>query len=249
MNARWAASVSLSVVLHVTILCLATLFWGVKPTVFVSPQSLTVTLRGFPAPKGAPSSDASQNQKSSVIEEAEEAEEAPKEAIPEKSTPKVLETPTPKKSTSKSPAQKKPVQKSLNSKPKEAEPVAESVSVSGASEAAVASKTLGASSGVAGGVSSGVTEDARGAKIVNVSSLSVSRRMKPEYPAIARKRKEEGTVVLLITLDGTNVVGVDVEKSSGFSSLDGAAVAAVKKWRFDNHGKIVARVPVTFQLR
>ncbi|GHS90016.1 hypothetical protein AGMMS49957_14640 [Synergistales bacterium] len=107
----------------------------------------------------------------------------------------------------------------------------------------------GASSGVPGGAKDGVTGDARGAEIIDVSSLSVSRRVKPDYPAIARKRKEEGTVVLLINIDGANVVGVDVEKSSGFSSLDSAAVAAVRKWRFDNRGKIVARVPVAFQIR
>ncbi|GHS99750.1 hypothetical protein AGMMS50276_23990 [Synergistales bacterium] len=89
---------------------------------------------------------------------------------------------------------------------------------------------------------------AAGVKVVDVSSLSVSRRVRPDYPAIARKRKEEGTVVLIITLDGTNIVRVDVEKSSGFSSLDSAAVVAVKKWRFDNSGKIQARVPVTFRL-
>jgi protein TonB len=82
--------------------------------------------------------------------------------------------------------------------------------------------------------------------------LKVSRRVKPDYPAIARRRREEGTVTLLITLEGANVSSVKVEKSSGFSALDEAAAAAVRRWRFEPHksaGKIQARVPVTFKLR
>jgi protein TonB len=78
------------------------------------------------------------------------------------------------------------------------------------------------------------------------------RRVKPDYPAIARKRKEEGTVTLLISLEGGNVSSVRVEKSSGFPTLDEAAAAAVRKWRFEpgkNAARMQARVPVTFKLR
>jgi protein TonB len=102
------------------------------------------------------------------------------------------------------------------------------------------------------GVSNSQPADA--GRIVELSDLRVSRRVKPDYPAIARKRREEGTVTLLITLEGANVLSVKVEKSSGFSALDEAAAAAVRRWRFEPDSRarsrrIQARVPVTFRLK
>jgi protein TonB len=107
----------------------------------------------------------------------------------------------------------------------------------------------------------GVSQQANGGsaaadagRIFELSDLKVSRRVKPDYPAIARKRREEGTVTLLITLEGANVLSVKVEKSSGFSALDEAAAAAVRRWRFEPDSRsrsrrIQARVPVTFRLK
>ncbi|MDR2174541.1 MAG: TonB family protein [Synergistaceae bacterium] len=107
----------------------------------------------------------------------------------------------------------------------------------------------------AGGAGTAAGAETGSGRILGLSDLRVLRRVKPDYPAIARKRKEEGTVTLLITLEGGNVLSVKVEKSSGFSALDGAAAAAVRRWRFEvkNAGmgrasKIQARVPVTFRL-
>ena len=55
----------------------------------------------------------------------------------------------------------------------------------------------------------------------------------PRYPAMARHRSWEGTVVCRI-LVGRNglVVDVALEQSSGFRVLDDAAVQAVRHWRF-----------------
>lgn len=55
----------------------------------------------------------------------------------------------------------------------------------------------------------------------------------PEYPALARRRWQEGTVVLeaLVTPEGT-VGGLLVHQSSGHSLLDEAALKGVKGWRF-----------------
>lgn len=78
----------------------------------------------------------------------------------------------------------------------------------------------------------------------------------PDYPAASRRLGEEGTVVLLL------LVGVDgavqearVDKSSGFSRLDQAAVReALKSWHFlpaKEGGKTVAgwrRFAVSFHL-
>ena len=84
---------------------------------------------------------------------------------------------------------------------------------------------------------------------MDVSSLKVTRRVKPAYPALARKRGEEGTAVLLVNLDGTRVASVNVERSSGSAALDKAAQDAVKKWSFGNAGRLRVRVPVTFSLK
>lgn len=78
----------------------------------------------------------------------------------------------------------------------------------------------------------------------------------PRYPAAARRRGQEGRVVLLVEVgaDG-GAGGVAVDRSSGFSLLDAAAVAAVRRWRFTpalSDGVPVAgriAVPVIFALR
>jgi len=56
---------------------------------------------------------------------------------------------------------------------------------------------------------------------------------KPEYPAISRRMREEGTVVLRVRVSaqGTSLV-VEIKRSSGFVRLDEAARAAVERWRF-----------------
>jgi protein TonB len=55
----------------------------------------------------------------------------------------------------------------------------------------------------------------------------------PVYPALARRRQWQGTVVLevLVKADGL-VAELMVEQSSGHRVLDEAALAAVRNWRF-----------------
>jgi len=55
----------------------------------------------------------------------------------------------------------------------------------------------------------------------------------PIYPVISRKRKEHGTVwlLLLVSKDGA-VTELKLQKSSGFQRLDQAALQAVKHWKF-----------------
>lgn len=78
----------------------------------------------------------------------------------------------------------------------------------------------------------------------------------PDYPAASRRLGEEGTVVLLlyVGVDGA-VLEARVDKSSGFSRLDQAAVReALKSWHFlpaKEGGKAVAgwrRFAVSFHL-
>lgn len=78
----------------------------------------------------------------------------------------------------------------------------------------------------------------------------------PSYPLESRRKKEQGTVVLSVTIgiDG-RVVGISVRQSSGFSRLDDAALDAVRKWKWkpflDNGQPVVIKgnLPIPFVLQ
>ena len=55
----------------------------------------------------------------------------------------------------------------------------------------------------------------------------------PHYPAQAKRRQQQGTVWVEVRLDRRGkLVDVQVLRSSGVSSLDQAALAAVQRWQF-----------------
>lgn len=78
---------------------------------------------------------------------------------------------------------------------------------------------------------------------------------KPEYPFVARNRGYQGRVVLQVDVlpDGT-AASVELTSSSGYDSLDAAALRTVRQWRFvpaRRNGRPVAAavtVPVLFKL-
>lgn len=78
----------------------------------------------------------------------------------------------------------------------------------------------------------------------------------PKYPAEEQRLGIEGSVMLVIEV-GTSgeLLGVVVEKSSGNSNLDEAAVEAAQSWRFEpamRDGKAIVsktRIPVDFNLQ
>jgi protein TonB len=56
----------------------------------------------------------------------------------------------------------------------------------------------------------------------------------PRYPIESRRKKEQGTVVLSLTLDlDGRVASISISQSSGFSRLDDAARDAVRNWRWE----------------
>jgi protein TonB len=87
--------------------------------------------------------------------------------------------------------------------------------------------------------------------ILDASSLKVTKKVAPDYPMISRKRKEAGTVVLLIEIASGRVESVEVESSSGHAPLDESAVRAVRAWTFDagHTGAVTARIPFKFDLK
>jgi len=77
----------------------------------------------------------------------------------------------------------------------------------------------------------------------------------PPYPVVARRRRQQGVVLLSVRVD---VAGrpetVAIQSSSGFAALDEAAVAAVKNWEFEP-GRLAGEpvpsqveVPIRFEL-
>ncbi|MDR2522745.1 MAG: energy transducer TonB [Synergistaceae bacterium] len=96
------------------------------------------------------------------------------------------------------------------------------------------------------------TETRRSTSVIDAEKLKVTRRIKPDYPMISRKRKEQGTVVLLIDVIAGQVTSVRLERGSGYPALDESAAKAARGWRFETSGhgdKIVARITFRFELK
>jgi len=56
---------------------------------------------------------------------------------------------------------------------------------------------------------------------------------KPEYPALARRRNWQGTVIISVSVSKKGAADrVELQKSSGYVLLDKAALQAVASWRF-----------------
>jgi len=88
----------------------------------------------------------------------------------------------------------------------------------------------------------------------DLSSAAISAPP-PTYPRESRRQREEGTVLLEVTLstDGT-VASIRVRQSSGAKRLDEAAVRAVRRWRWSptiRNGEpmmVTGTVPVDFRI-
>ncbi len=71
-------------------------------------------------------------------------------------------------------------------------------------------------------------------------------RPNPVYPALSKRLREEGTVLLRVNLDAQGIVlDLTIEKSSSFQRLDQAALEAVKQWRFIPAKRGQAALPST----
>jgi protein TonB len=81
------------------------------------------------------------------------------------------------------------------------------------------------------------------------------RNPAPAYPAAARRRGDQGTAMLKVLVDSEGApLRIELDQSSGSRLLDGAALDAVKSWRFvparrgAENVEGWVRVPVVFRL-
>ena len=105
--------------------------------------------------------------------------------------------------------------------------------------------------GAVGGVSA--SREAGGAPSTTEAKLRpLPGNPQPRYPSLARRRGEEGRVLLRLTVNATGrVEAVSVARSSGYELLDQEAQRTVARWRFQSPPteRMVAQIPITFRLR
>ncbi len=105
------------------------------------------------------------------------------------------------------------------------------------------------------GTASGGSGEGGGAPGSRFAQASYAYNPKPKYPEAARKEGWEGTVLLRVLVDreGKSRL-VEVSRSSGFKTLDRAAMETVKVWRFHpaHYGERLVeswvKIPVVFSL-
>ena len=114
----------------------------------------------------------------------------------------------------------------------------------------------GAEKGSSGGAAAyrGHDDDGAGQGAILVPDEFLVGNPPPRYPQIARRKGWEGTVVIDIRVSsGGWVQEARIDKSSGYTVLDDAALGAVRNWRIALQGRLVDssfkfRVPVIFKL-
>jgi protein TonB len=131
----------------------------------------------------------------------------------------------------------------------EAQPIAVPASAPAQSGGSTSDSESSAIGGTTGGGNS---------KSGGIAAPGILSKVDPAYPSASRKAGQEGTVLLRIEILANGRTGdVSVVQSTGYSTLDEAAIAAVGKWQFVPAkdlatGRSVActtTLPVSFRLR
>ena len=119
-----------------------------------------------------------------------------------------------------------------------------------------AAQGAGGGSGMGGGGGGGSGMNGSGMGMVRAAVPLYKVNPPPPYPVAARRKGQQGMVVLSVHVDAQGrVSNLWLFKSSEYRSLDNAAIAAVKDWLFEpamQGGKNVAmwvNVPVRFELK
>lgn len=260
-SARLAVAALLAALLHLA-LAQVPIIWR-APTV---PPASPIRIELLPPPAAPPAAMPEPLAPSPVApapEAAPVAETAPvkpesKPEPPEPRRPVVTAKVSKPREPVRPPARSKPLKpkpaklKPLESKP--VEPPPEPPVRLAATQPAPAS-----SSPVAGGGGSRDGPTGGASASTGTSSAAGEARLRPlpgnpppRYPSLARRRGEEGQVLLRLTVNATGrVEAASVARSSGYALLDQEAQRTVARWRFQppQAERMVAQVPITFRLR
>jgi TonB family protein len=106
------------------------------------------------------------------------------------------------------------------------------------------------------GVSRSTEEGKRPEEPLVLAAPDYQKNAPPPYPLLARKRNYQGTVLLevLVKADGT-VGSIRLSRSSGYETLDRAAITGVRKWMFQPATKgheaidMWVEIPIRFELK
>ena len=81
------------------------------------------------------------------------------------------------------------------------------------------------------------------------SDASELNNPKPPYPAISRKLREQGLVLLKACIGANgSLESLDLKQGSGYSRLDQVALQTVKQWRFIPAKKGNTPIPMCYEL-
>ena len=143
-------------------------------------------------------------------------------------------------------------------RPRPAKPVVAPAPVKSLSTAAQAVTAPAPPPAAQASAPAGQSRPAPPAALAEVLSLQPSFRQPPQqphYPSQARRRNQQGRVLLEVRLDERGAQrSLRVLRSSGVASLDRAAVEAVARWRFNpetSNGRAVpsrVQIPIQFAL-
>lgn len=155
------------------------------------------------------------------------------EAVPQESTPP-LEPETPTAESQETPApeavKKPPVKKPVAKAPTRKAPTAEPQQTSDRSNATSDGHTT---THMAAPLSPSASTASEGAITPASATADHLNNPPPQYPALALKRKWQGTVQLRVqVLESGRPGEIQIVRSSGRDILDQAAVAAVRQWSF-----------------
>ena len=231
---RWAAALLISLLLHCALIFI---FGGAKAEKKPEPV-MNVKLVFAPAAAGSNGGGKAAEKKAPQPKKEQTVKPVPKQSAVKKKK----ETPV----------------KEISTRHAENKEVAADTAVSAPSETASATGGAEEGSGTGGGGGTGAgsgsgtgegTGYGEGSGIADVNSLEVTHKVLPDYPAFSRKRKEEGTAVIIAAVENGRVRSVEIEKTSGYDRLDNSALRAVKEWRFRYEGRIRVRIPFVFKIR
>lgn len=100
------------------------------------------------------------------------------------------------------------------------------------------------------GPASSASRNPGSASTSSASRMAAGKMPAPRYPMDARRRGQEGTVVVEFTVDASGrVIAAEAKQASPWDSLNREALRAVRSWMFPPGDVMKMQRPIVFKLR